>query len=571
MARLPLFEGIHVRPSGGRRPATTPLPEVVGTVVGSVAPTEIAVIVEDPLVGTQGAMQEDSTTEPVILVSVAEDGTVTSSVPQQTFTVNPGTPEESEIQLDFEIIKKQAVLQFDMADYVELEGLEPPYNVRLRRVEETSQSQLASPWTEGSDLVEIDENGIITYRPKGLYLWNRIELDFDLERPHQGPGLQPQGLDPDVGGRIPYRDAPVVERLESGKIAIQIDDKRIVGDPVEMAKLWENQGGNGICQLASLQLALDALKRRDPVAYANIPDNVTLDDLIELTSRNALPNGELLPPADGARGVITDAAGNPMYNIVEKPNPLFPGQTYKTIEINGASGGTGEIPLMAKHFSVESYTTTGNGILEIVKALQKGDVVIVAVDSGELWSKPVMNSLNDDSTMIRSRVGNAVFGADHVAVVTGIDVTDPDNPRVIISDSAGTPFDSYAAEDFLNAWEDGGNVIIGVGSDTPPDQTQKEKGDALKAQMFKAGVRNRNFPGVHHFDNLATQINRLGSGVQTLIKHMEENGYPDFGDDLEEYYSGYNKDFSKTLSDIGFSEEAIKKIRLADRDAHLTE
>jgi hypothetical protein len=81
---------------------------------------------------------------------------------------------------------------------------------------------------------------------------------------------------------------------------------------------------------------------------------------------------------------------------------------------------------------------------QLMAELASGHKVIIGVDSGELWGEdsPLEDFFKES--------------ADHAVWVTGIDISDPDHPQVIINDS-GDPSGagkSYDLQTFVDAWED---------------------------------------------------------------------------------------------------------------------
>jgi hypothetical protein len=82
----------------------------------------------------------------------------------------------------------------------------------------------------------------------------------------------------------------------------------------------------------------------------------------------------------------------------------------------------------------------------LAQELAKGHKVIVGVESETLWHRnPVLEALRD---ML------GVHGvADHAVVVSGIDTSDPQHVKVLVSDpGTGQALASYPMEQFLEAW-----------------------------------------------------------------------------------------------------------------------
>lgn len=590
-------DGIIVRPSNPDRRSAIPIPLVHGITVSSVPITDVVISVDDPLVSPIDTVVRDVIEEIITLPEVDEEGQSVDVTPKQKFIANAGEPDEEEIEVDLVLERIPAVLHFNLADYITIENAEPPYNIRIERVEEITDSRVAKPWSEENRFLTVNENGVITYKPNGLYLWNSLDIDFVLEAGDDRPN-ELQGERSGISQRREPRrqDNPYLDDGETGteegdtenvagapslnisNIRIEIDGNGIIGNPEALAKLHENQGSDGVCQLATLQIALDNLRLSDPVTWASIPEDVTLDYLISLTTLRVIrdENGNFLRYADptpDAQGVITTEKGNPLYGIETKTTPS--GKTYDKIG-RPTLTGFGNTIVALEHFGAPHYVAQSMGVLTIMKALERGDTVIAAVDSSELWSNPVMNDINQAAEGEPTYpIGNVNYGANHVVVISGIDLRDPANPRIIVNDSSRTGFDSYDMVDFLNAFADGNSILLGVGNENPPDITRQEDAHQLYSDMKEGGgnrlawrvTRENEAPLAHK--NLIGFLEAAGSSIGPIIDHMEDNGFPDFGDRLNAFFHGYQNDLYTTLKAMGVPDEVIEKIRTADRDARL--
>lgn len=100
-------------------------------------------------------------------------------------------------------------------------------------------------------------------------------------------------------------------------------------------------------------------------------------------------------------------------------------------------------------------------VFNLANELAQGHKVIIGVDSGELWEgKSILGEILD-------AVG--LSGADHAVVVSGIDTTDPDNIKVIISDpGTGEPAVSYPMDAFIDAWKDSDFFMVATQQPAPP-------------------------------------------------------------------------------------------------------
>lgn len=109
-------------------------------------------------------------------------------------------------------------------------------------------------------------------------------------------------------------------------------------------------------------------------------------------------------------------------------------------------------------YGVRNHSHVGGGIESLIAELSRGHKIIAAVDSGELrqtdwvfedWLRP--------------------NGADHALVVTGIDLSNPENPKVYVNDPAdpGGAGHPYPLDQFLNAWADSGRYFVAT-DEAPP-------------------------------------------------------------------------------------------------------
>lgn len=116
---------------------------------------------------------------------------------------------------------------------------------------------------------------------------------------------------------------------------------------------------------------------------------------------------------------------------------------------------------LLEHYGVDVEVTDGNNIFNLANELAQGHQVIVGVDSGELVH-PEEEAWED-----------ATYGeeADHALVVVGLDTTDPDNVKVIVTDpGTGNRQWAYSQEQFMDAWKDS-NCFM-VSTEQSPEQFQ---------------------------------------------------------------------------------------------------
>ncbi|ACF14795.1 hypothetical protein Ctha_2345 [Chloroherpeton thalassium ATCC 35110] len=98
-------------------------------------------------------------------------------------------------------------------------------------------------------------------------------------------------------------------------------------------------------------------------------------------------------------------------------------------------------------------------IYTLTSELAKGHKVIIGVDSGELWDKGVVEGLED-------KLG--IQGADHALIVSGIDTSDPDHVKVVLTDpGTGDIAKEYPMEQFIDAWKDSNCFMVTTAEPAP--------------------------------------------------------------------------------------------------------
>lgn len=95
-------------------------------------------------------------------------------------------------------------------------------------------------------------------------------------------------------------------------------------------------------------------------------------------------------------------------------------------------------------------------IFNIVNELAQGHKVIVGVDAGELWGEDSLDQIYEDNT------------ADHALIVSGVDTSDPNNVKVILTDpGTGNLLKEYSMEEFVEAWEDSNCFMMTTNNSVP--------------------------------------------------------------------------------------------------------
>lgn len=109
-------------------------------------------------------------------------------------------------------------------------------------------------------------------------------------------------------------------------------------------------------------------------------------------------------------------------------------------------------------YGIPCHPRTGATVEELMAELAQGRKVIVGVDSGEVWQ----NDFPLEDFFHQS--------ADHAIWVTGVDMSDPANPKVIVNDSGDTSGagKAYDLAMFKDAWQDSGFFYVAT-DDAPSD------------------------------------------------------------------------------------------------------
>lgn len=152
---------------------------------------------------------------------------------------------------------------------------------------------------------------------------------------------------------------------------------------------------------------------------------------------------------------------------------------------------------MMEMFNIPNHSVMDASVTDLARELAQGHGVIVGVDSNEMWDQgPLADLKSWMSTNLGIDFGDTA--ANHAVVVTGIDVTDPGNPMVIINDS-GIPDgqgSAYPLEKFMHCWEDSGFYYTATDIPLPQERLHgslSDMNEALGNMHF--GSANGDFVG----------------------------------------------------------------------------
>ena len=141
-------------------------------------------------------------------------------------------------------------------------------------------------------------------------------------------------------------------------------------------------------------------------------------------------------------------------------------------------GGTSpdDIGNMMDMFGIENHTYSNASIENLASELMEGHGVIVGVRADQLWEQGPLQELWNWLADIFGFDNPIDQPADHAVCVTGIDMSDPDNPMVILNDP-GHPNGqgaSYPLDRFMDAWENSNFVMNATNDPLPAFTAQNE-------------------------------------------------------------------------------------------------
>ena len=193
-------------------------------------------------------------------------------------------------------------------------------------------------------------------------------------------------------------------------------------------------------------------------------------------------------------------------------------------------------------------------VYDLVNELAQGHKVIVGVDADELWRPSFFNDLFGEQ-------------ANHALIVTGIDTSDPNDIRVIITDpGTGDVARSYPISQFMDAWSDSSCMM--VATDQAPALAYDN--GTYNHEMINFDYSEGHIPYVGHipYDVFAdTMVPQFGdyfnqhlgnllspSDFDNLFTHMEQtfNSCNDWA--LQNNLDVEDSNFDDMFNDIFFNE-----------------
>ena len=150
-------------------------------------------------------------------------------------------------------------------------------------------------------------------------------------------------------------------------------------------------------------------------------------------------------------------------------------------------------------------------IFTLTDELAKGHKVIIGVDSGELWDKGIMESVSDKLGFQQP---------DHALIVSGIDTSDPDHVKVVITDpGTGDVAKAYPIEQFLDAWKDSNCFMVTTAQPAPAWLPEMANFDYSQGHIDSIG--NLSYDNFHSL--YATDENLYSNDLLTSLDNPLDN------------------------------------------------
>lgn len=548
-----LFDGIIVSPIGGRK--KIPIPEVHGTDFNA---------------------------------SRAQDNPIIVNI--QNFEVQGESVEATEIVIEdpgLDIRRAEAVFRFNIADYIRLENAVPPYTIRMIAAEELSNSILSEPWTIDNRFITMDDNGIITYKPKGDFLGNLLILSIEIEdssRPGDpvaqevGQLYQPEADENNLED-IDTQDAEQVQEQQEIEIPVQDFDVQLDenGDPLDRpeevigdddSEFFQFQGTNGTCAITSVFITAKTL--------GYIPENTEYEDFLDdFTSKvqpvydanNNIVGFEPVPGADPPTYLISIGIGLYTQTInpeTGRPLPITNPDTglpedikFSDYEFHEGPTGWATVTWMLDQLEIPHVSGKGLSFVDIVNGLEQDGKFILYVDGNELARKEVITRAQAHSD---EAVPGLATDANHAVTLTGIETDDDGNVLFILNNTGranGAGIRVTPAELF-SAFADSNYRYELVGL-SEFDTENIERGTAItntikKSSAIRPVIDNLSDSERAQMDEDIANELQIGEGNYTAFIHRKIRNPKTFLDFAEDYPDAALNIFNQLQSNLNQGE-----------------
>ena len=139
---------------------------------------------------------------------------------------------------------------------------------------------------------------------------------------------------------------------------------------------------------------------------------------------------------------------------------------------------------------IGNHTIPNASIQDLVSEIMQGHGVIVGVNAEQLWDQGPLQELWNWAAKEFGFDNPVDTPANHALCVTGFDVSDPDNPMVIVNDP-GHPCGqghAYPLDRFMDAWENSNFYMTATDNPLPAFTTQAIR-DSVSQYMADNGIQ----------------------------------------------------------------------------------
>jgi len=199
-------------------------------------------------------------------------------------------------------------------------------------------------------------------------------------------------------------------------------------------------------------------------------------------------------------------------------------------------GGTSpeHIGEMMDLFGIDNHTDVNASIQDLASEIAQGHGVIVGVRSDQLWEQGPLQELWNWAAKEFGFDNPVDAPADHALCVTGFDMSDPDNPMVIVNDP-GHPDgagQAYPLDRFMDAWENSNFVMTATDHPLPAftamnirehvDQWLADNGIAPTVTVFaaSAGSLGASSGDNYGLSDLADSLHGVAAPLMSIFKDI---------------------------------------------------
>ena len=153
------------------------------------------------------------------------------------------------------------------------------------------------------------------------------------------------------------------------------------------------------------------------------------------------------------------------------------------VDLNVRRDGWNIINRMMEFYGVESHTGRATDFRAVLRLLEEDRRIAIYVDADELHNNRYIRRAqeNGEQWLLNYLEDPLESTASHAIWVTGIDLSDPENPMVIVNDSGASASDDTGRAErlslpvFLSVWKDSGYTFTATGEPIPEIESQAIK------------------------------------------------------------------------------------------------